>query len=431
MAADLEDYDFDDLDSLPENHVMILVLASYGEGEPTDNAEAFYAFITERADDAEALASLSNLNYAAFGLGNSSYEQYNAVVRRIDEALKKMGANSLCPTGEGDDGEGMIEDDFLAWKEIMWSEVAKVMSLEERAVRYEPSYNIKLHPELTTRSPAVYLGELTGNRMKSVSTPYGASNPYVSVVVESDELFRMPDRNCIHMEFDITGSGMSYETGDHVAIWPMNPTIEVDRFLALTDLADKRDQVVSLEPIDGTSRLPFPSPTTYDSIARYYLEICGPVSRQFVSTLVPFSPDEPSRVEMEKLANDAEYFSEIVSKKLLNIAQLLEMVGDGKSWGKNLKEVFGDQFELIMAFSREGPKKVYVQDRLLEHANAVNELLEQSGHFYVCGDAANMAHAVASILHRILVQQRGISESLADNLIKQMRLSNKYQEDTW
>lgn len=332
MIADLEDYDFDDLSSVPDDHTIILVLATYGEGEPTDNAEAFYTFITEKADDVDGAVSLSNLNYAAFGLGNSSYEQYNAVARRIDGALKKMGANRLCPAGEGDDGEGTLEDDFLSWKEIMWGEVAKYMGLEERSVTYEPTYSIRSHAELTTQSPAVYLGELTASYGNDVSAPHGANNPYVSTVAESRELFRMADRNCIHMEFEISGSGMSYETGDHVAVWPMNSSGEVDRFLTVANLADIRDQVVSVQPVDSTSKPPFPSPTTYDSIARYYLDICGPVSRQFVSTLVPFAPDETSRVEMAKLANDKVYFSEVVSKRFLNIAQLLGTVSRDKSW---------------------------------------------------------------------------------------------------
>ena len=332
MLADLEDYDFDDLESVPDNHVIILVLATYGEGDPTDNSEAFYAFITERADDEDVTVSLSNLNYAVFGLGNSSYEKYNAVMRRIDGALRKMRANSLCPAGEGDDGEGSIEDDFLTWKEVMWGEVARVMGLKERVVKYEPTYNFKPHAELTTQSPTVYLGEPTASHKHGVSAPHAANSPYVSNVVESRELFRMPERNCIHMEFEISGSGMSYDTGDHVAIWPMNSSAEVDRFLAVTNLASLRNQVVTAEPVDSTSKPPFPCPTTYDSIARYYLDICGPVSRQFVSTLVPFAPDEVSRAEMTKLANDKDYFSEVVSRRFLNIAQLLERVGREGSW---------------------------------------------------------------------------------------------------
>ncbi|KGY15992.1 NADPH-cytochrome P450 reductase [Paracoccidioides brasiliensis Pb03] len=46
MVADLEDYDYENLDKFPEDKVMFFVLATYGEGEPTDNAVDFYQFIT-------------------------------------------------------------------------------------------------------------------------------------------------------------------------------------------------------------------------------------------------------------------------------------------------------------------------------------------------------------------------------------------------
>jgi hypothetical protein len=82
---------------------------------------------------------------------------------------------------------------------------------------------------------------------------------------------------------------------------------------------------------------------------------------------------------------------------------------------------------MINAFSRDGPKKVYVQHRLKEHAKDVNELLLQKAYFYVCGDAANMAREVNTTLAQIMAEQRGIPESKAEEIVKSMRSSNQYQ----
>jgi NADPH-ferrihemoprotein reductase len=87
----------------------------------------------------------------------------------------------------------------------------------------------------------------------------------------------------------------------------------------------------------------------------------------------------------------------------------------------------GDKFSLITAFSREGAKKVYVQQRLKEHAKEVNELLQQKAYFYVCGDAANMAREVNSTLAKILSEERGIPETKAEEIVKSMRAANQYQ----
>jgi NADPH-ferrihemoprotein reductase len=91
----------------------------------------------------------------------------------------------------------------------------------------------------------------------------------------------------------------------------------------------------------------------------------------------------------------------------------------------------GDKFELVTAFSREGPNKVYVQHRLKEKAEEINKMLEQKAYFYVCGDAANMAREVNDVLAQIIAEQRGVSKQKAEEIVKSMRASNQYQEDVW
>jgi NADPH-ferrihemoprotein reductase len=82
---------------------------------------------------------------------------------------------------------------------------------------------------------------------------------------------------------------------------------------------------------------------------------------------------------------------------------------------------------MITAFSREGPKKVYVQHKLKERAKEINDLLLQKAYIYVCGDAANMAREVNTILAQILAEQRGITEAKAEEVVKNMRAANQYQ----
>ena len=68
-----------------------------------------------------------------------------------------------------------------------------------------------------------------------------------------------------------------------------------------------------------------------------------------------------------------------------------------------------------------------MQHRIQEHAKEVNELLLQKAYFYVCGDAANMAREVNSLLGKIIAEQRGISETKAEDIVKSMRSANQYQ----
>jgi NADPH-ferrihemoprotein reductase len=95
------------------------------------------------------------------------------------------------------------------------------------------------------------------------------------------------------------------------------------------------------------------------------------------------------------------------------------------------KNDMGDSFEMLTAFSRDGAQKVYVQHLLKQRAAEIDRLLQQKAYFYVCGDAANMAREVNTVLGQIIAEQRGISESKAEDIVKAMRNSNAYQEDVW
>lgn len=334
MAADLEDYDFENLDKLPEDKLIILVLATYGEGEPTDNAVEFYQFIAGEDVSFEDGASaednpLSHLKYVAFGLGNNTYEHYNSMVRNVDAALTKLGAQRLGEAGEGDDGAGTMEEDYLAWKEPMWAAVAEQMGLEEREAVYEPIFSVTEDPEATHESDDVYLGEPNQNHLEGQSKgPYHAHNPFIAPIVESRELFTVKDRNCLHMEINVEGSNLHYQTGDHIAIWPTNAGKETDRFLSVFGLEDKRHTVIKVKPLDVTAKVPFPTPTTYDAAVRYHMEICGPVSRQFLSSLAAFAPDEEVKTQLKRIGEDKDLFHDKIAVHYMNISQAIQSITD-------------------------------------------------------------------------------------------------------
>lgn len=332
MVADIEDYDYDNLDKFPDDKVSFFVLATYGEGEPTDNAVEFYQFLTGDDVAFESGATgddqpLSSMKYVAFGLGNNTYEHYNAMVRHVDAALTKLGATRIGSAGEGDDGAGTMEEDFLAWKEPMWAALTESMDLQEREAVYEPVFNVTEDDETTADADTVYLGEPTAaHREGRAKGPFSPHNPFIAPIVESRELFTVKDRNCLHMEISITGSSLNYQTGDHIAIWPTNAGAEVDRFLQVFGLEEKRHSVINIKGIDVTAKVPIPTPTTYDAAVRYYMEVCAPVSRQFVATLAAFAPDEASKAEVIRLGNDKDYFHEKITDQCFNIAQALQNI---------------------------------------------------------------------------------------------------------
>ncbi|MCJ1297810.1 NADPH-cytochrome P450 reductase [Hypocenomyce scalaris] len=131
LVADLKDYDYDSLAHFPNDNIAIFVLATHGEGEPTDNAVGFYQYLTAQGDlcSRGAELPLRSLRFMAFGLGNKTYKNYNWMVRRVTAMLEKLGAQRVGDLGEGDDAMETTEEDFLSWKEGMWLALAKELAL--------------------------------------------------------------------------------------------------------------------------------------------------------------------------------------------------------------------------------------------------------------------------------------------------------------
>lgn len=337
MTADLEEYDYENLDKFPEDKIAFFVMATYGEGEPTDNAVEFWEFLNTDSpswSEASDESPLTNLKYVTFGLGNNTYEHYNSMVRGLDKLLTKFGAKRVGDAGEGDDGAGTMEEDFLSWKEPMWKALQEEMGLEEREASYEPSYSVEEKADMHKEDPNVYLGEPNKNHLEGTQKgPFNASNPYIAPLAESKELFTVKDRNCLHVEIDVSDSNINYTTGDHIAVWPTNAGIEVDRFIKTFGLEEKRHKVISVKGLDPTAKVPFPTPTTYDAAVRYHIEICAPVSRQFMDTLAEFAPNEEAKKEMKKIGTDPDYFKEKIVNHYYNIAQAVTSVHPGP-WDK-------------------------------------------------------------------------------------------------
>jgi sulfite reductase (NADPH) flavoprotein alpha-component len=84
-----------------------------------------------------------------------------------------------------------------------------------------------------------------------------------------------------------------------------------------------------------------------------------------------------------------------------------------------------------VAFSRDGERKVYVQDRLRERGAEVYRWLEEGAHVYVCGDAERMAPDVHAALQDIVRQHGGRSADAAAEYVKTLQREKRYQRDVY
>ena len=84
-----------------------------------------------------------------------------------------------------------------------------------------------------------------------------------------------------------------------------------------------------------------------------------------------------------------------------------------------------------VAFSRDTPQKIYVQDRLWEQRRDLIEWLENGAYFYVCGDAKGMAKDVRSTLARAYADVKGVSPEIAQQALAKLESERRYLQDVY
>lgn len=87
--------------------------------------------------------------------------------------------------------------------------------------------------------------------------------------------------------------------------------------------------------------------------------------------------------------------------------------------------------QLDVAFSRDTEHKVYVQHRILENSEQFNEWIQNGAAIYICGDEKQMAKDVHQTIKEVLIKEQNLSETEAEDYLKQMKKENRYQRDVY
>jgi len=347
----------------------IFLVATYGEGEPTDNAQQFVEMMKSKSgirdiyklEDSPGLisvdscvrmgvevdedgeeekkndsgSSLSNdmvldrsflrdLDFAVFGLGNKQYEHYNNMSRFMDASLAKCGASRIAPLGLGDDDDD-LEGDFENWKDnVLWpaltEKFVKGGAADALAAARKDNDVLEL-PECPYEVEYLKDGASKKIDLDMIQT---SSKHYVQAmdcpIVASRELRDPSDPgSTVHMEIDISKhmSSLKYQTADNLGILPKNDSALVE--LVAKSLGFDLNQLFHLFPSAEESAtkhtLPFPTPCTVRDCLERYCDLSGSPRRSDLKQLAPYARDEMDRkalLRMSSKEGKSEYKEKIV-----------------------------------------------------------------------------------------------------------------------
>ncbi|WP_206861403.1 assimilatory sulfite reductase (NADPH) flavoprotein subunit [Lysobacter changpingensis] len=190
---------------LKDERTLYLVISTQGDGDPPDDARALVEFIAgKRAPE------LKQLRYAVLGLGDSSYPQFCAIGNRLDARLAELGATRLLPRADAD-----LDLDTVA----------------------EPWLTQALAKAKESLKPAAPLATVTPLRPLQATPAHGRDAPFAAELLANQRLTaRGSTKDVRHVELSLEGSGLHYEPGDALGLWPVNPPALVEAILRTAEL---------------------------------------------------------------------------------------------------------------------------------------------------------------------------------------------------
>ncbi|XP_033117022.1 NADPH--cytochrome P450 reductase-like [Anneissia japonica] len=374
LLQDPEESEMEDLTRLKEidNSFAIFCMATYGEGDPTDNAQEFYDWLQEGSPD------LQGLKFAVFGLGNKTYEHYNEMGKFVDKKLEELGGERLFEPGLGDD-DGNMEEDFVTWKDKFWPSVCEHFGVEatgdESSIR---QYSVTVHEDIPDEK--IYTGEPARlHSLQKQKGPFDAKNPFVCKVQINRELHKGGERSCMHIEFDITDSKIRYESGDHVAVYPMNNLGLVDGIGKI--LNQDLDVLFSLNNVDedASKKHPFPCPCTYRTALSFYLDITNCPRTNVLKDISEYCSDEKDKEFLLKMSSATpegkKEYSDWVVKSHRNILAILEDLPSCKPPLDHLCELLPRlqaRYYSISSSPKLHPSSIHITAVLVEYTTPTN-----------------------------------------------------------
>jgi sulfite reductase (NADPH) flavoprotein alpha-component len=191
-----------------ESH-LIVVVSTYGEGEPPEDAESLHQFLGSKK-----APKLPELNVAVVGLGDSSYEFFCQTAIDFDERFKALGAKTALERAE-------LDVDYEQ-QASQWSE--RVIELFEPELKQKGGDSAQVIP--------------IGQFAETATTKYTKQNPFTATISVVQKITgRDSTKDVRHIEISLEDSGIQYQPGDSLGVYFDNDVTAIKQVLDTLSLS--------------------------------------------------------------------------------------------------------------------------------------------------------------------------------------------------
>jgi len=483
-----------DVATLASTRRLVVIAATWGEGEPPARATRAYNELM-----GEGAPRLDGIEFGVLALGDSAYAEFCATGRRIDQRLAALGGKRVI--------ERVDCDLDFATRAATWIEQAGKTFAPAEAVR------------------ANVIAVDFGAKPAAVAE----AGPVEAEITEHINLnSSRSTKETIHVELAFDGAAPNYKPGDSFDIYPENDPAYVEALLnsvglaandalraefvtsrdlttlslktldayaattgdaraksliesgeakswvagrQLIDLIDRFPAALSAEQLRALTRPLAPRAYSIASsrrevgeeahllISAVHYETHGRARKGVASTFVAERLGKGGRLRV-KLKPNKHFALPAPDRDIImigpgtGIAPFRAFVqerratgGSGRSWlffgDRSFTHDFLYQLEwqdaladkaltrMDVAFSRDQSEKVYVQHRLWERRRDVVGWLDNGAFLYVCGDAKSMAKDVRAALVRAYADVKALAPEAANGAIAELEGDKRYLQDVY
>jgi len=180
-------------DQLRAKQIVLFICSTAGDGECPSNMAQFWQILRQRSLPSDLL---SQLQFSIFGLGDSSFDKFNATARRLQVRLRQLGAVEMegVESGFGDDqGEFGYVGEFERWKDEIMKKLMNSSSSDQISYSSSSSDQISYSPHLGHYS-VQFREKVGGNGVKERENTISESPPsslLSSPLILSSNLFQL------------------------------------------------------------------------------------------------------------------------------------------------------------------------------------------------------------------------------------------------